>query len=89
MRIYKRPQHLVFDTQKPNEIIYGKMDLDGLVPLQEAVFPATIMEFAENRFQATERIYSHVATPKHPFFDDFGNSYYHQIIEKTKVTREF
>ena len=64
MKILKRPENVVFDTENPNHMEYLPTAKPQPTPLHQATGRGDL-EFLSEYFQ----------TEEHPIFRDFGNSY--------------
>jgi len=71
MKILKRPENIVFDTENPDKMDFAPMPTQGLTPLHQTIEQAE-WDFLTQFFTGT-------AGCDHPIFKDFGQSYFYSI----------
>lgn len=71
MKILKRPENIVFDTENPFKMDFNSTPKGGIRPLHETIMQAE-WDFLTQFFKGR-------AGFKHPIFRDFGNSYFYQV----------
>ena len=71
MKILKRPENIIFNTETPNLMEFNPIPLSLPVPLNQVTLK-TDYDFLSERFLPIENI-------QHPIFLNFGKSYYYCI----------
>lgn len=71
MKILKRPENVIFDTENPDKMEFNPVPKSLPNPLHHLT-TKTDWDFLSEHFKPKEEI-------KHPIFNDFGNSYFYCI----------
>ena len=73
MKILKKPDNIIFDTDKPDHMKFSRIPF-GLPESLNAVTTKTDYDFLSEHFRPNGNIV-------HPIFKDFGSSYYFFIAK--------
>ncbi|MFM9952381.1 MAG: hypothetical protein ACKV1O_30910 [Saprospiraceae bacterium] len=71
MKILKRPENIVFDTENPDKMDFTPMPTHGLTPLHQTI--------VETEWDFLTQFFAGIAGYDHPIFKDFGQSYFYCI----------
>lgn len=73
MKILKRPENVIYDTENPDKMEFNstRIDVDLTTPLHHLT-TKTDWDFLSEFFKPQGRI-------QHPIFNDFGNSFYYCV----------
>lgn len=71
MKILKRPDNIIFDTENPNIMEFKPTDLKRAIPLSE-----TSWKF---EYDILKEFFPSQNNITHPIFSNFGSSYYYEI----------
>jgi len=71
MRILKRPENLIFDTEDPDKMEFSSAFETLPTPLHH-VTTKTDWDFLSEHFKPKDKM-------QHPIFYDFGNSYFYCV----------
>lgn len=74
MKILKRPENLIFDTENPDHIEFNRKTI------KTKVQTALHQNIESSEFEYLNRCFKRGEKTQHPIFKDFGLSYY-SIIE--------
>ena len=82
MKILKRPDNIIFDTENPNIMEFKPTFPNLLIPLSENIL-TNDYEYLKEFFQPQNNV-------THPIFSNFGSSYfyiYYDVKKKTKFQK--
>lgn len=69
MRILKKPENVIFDTENPEKVEINSEVIKNPIPLHHST-NVTDWDFLSEHFKSKDEI-------KHPIFNHFGESYFY------------
>lgn len=71
MKILKRPDNIVFDTENPDKMDFNPIPTHGLTPLHQTI--------DKSEWDFLTQFFTEKKGFEHPIFRDFGQSYFYCI----------
>ena len=72
MKILKKPENVIYDTENPDKMKFNRVPLGLPTPLQDLT-TKTIFDFLSEHFRPIKEF-------PHPIFKDFGSSYFYCTV---------